>query len=243
MAKGRLLLMLVAAAVLLSACGGDDDGGSGTRTPSIEGVDGGPEPRVTGPAARYAPFLEELAGSFEVFPPEVFGIAPPTWGLRGPFPNQDGEARAVELGYVEGFQVQYNPEGLLAGVLGGRYYLTIQTHIFETVEGAREAFTLYEETSSNTLGATSLSPRGLGNDWIAYELPKDTVGNSDTVAIYHRFVFRRGNVVAWVQTYGAQPLMTIDTARDIAVMIDNRILGNTEPIEPTPIAAAPAGGS
>ena len=40
---------------------------------------------------------------------------------------------------------------------------------------------------------------------------------------------------ATVQTYGAEPFMTIDPAREVAVMIDDRILGNTEAIEPTPI--------
>jgi hypothetical protein len=215
-----LMLATSLAAVLLAGCGGNDDAGPGTRTPSTEGVAGGPEPRVAGPAARYSPFLEELSGSFEVFPPEVFGISPSTWGLTGPFPGQDGEAKAEELGYVEGYQVQYNPEGLLAGVLRGGYYVTIQVHIFEDADGAREAFAAYSETTANTAGAQALSPRGLGNEWLAFELPKDTVGNSDTVAVFHRFVFRRGNVVAWVQTYGAQPYMSIDPARAIAVMIE-----------------------
>jgi hypothetical protein len=229
-----LILATGLAAVLLAGCGGDGDE-PGVRTPSTGGVAGGPEPSVSGPASKYAPFVEELAGSFEVFPPELFGLTPSTWGLTGPFPGQDGEARAEELGYVEGYQVQYNPDGLLAGVLQGRYYLVVQTHVFEDAEGARQAFAAYSETTSNTAGARALSPRGLGNEWLAYELPKDTVGSSDTVAVYHRFVFRRGNVVAWVQTYGAQPFMTIDAARDVAVMIDGRLLGTVEAIEPTPI--------
>jgi hypothetical protein len=190
---------------------------------------------VEGPASKFAPFLDELGGSFEVYPPEVFALTASTWGLTGPFPGQDGEAMAEQLGYVEGFQVQYNPEGLLAGVLQGRYYLVVQTHVFATPEGAEGAFAAYAETTGNTSGATPLEPRGLGNEWLAYELPKDTVGSSDTVAVFHRFVFRRGNVVAWVQTYGAQPFMTIDAAREVALMIDSRLLGNVEALEPTPI--------
>jgi hypothetical protein len=232
----RVLLLAAAVVALVTAgCGGDDDVETGTRTPSTGGVAGGPEPRVDPPSARYAPFLEELGRRFEVYPPEVFGLSPTTWGLTGPFPGEDGEALAEDMGYLEGYQVQYNPQGLLAEVLQGGYYLVIQTHVFRNVEGAEEAFAAYRQTTTNTPGAEQVSPRGLGNEWVAYVLPRGTVGNSDVVAVYHRFVFRRGNVVAWVQTYGAEPFMTIDPAREVAVMIDNRVLGNVEASEPTPI--------
>jgi hypothetical protein len=236
MTLARTLVLVAGLVALVAAgCGGGDDAEAGTRTPSTGGVAGGPEPRVDPPSARYAPFLEDLDRGFEVYPPEVFGLSPTTWGLTGPFPGEDGEALAEDMGYIEGYQVQYNPQGLLAEVLQGSYYLTIQTHVFRNVEGATEAFAAYRETTTNTPGAEQVSPRGLGNEWVAYALPRGTVGNSDVVAVFHRFVFRRGNVVAWVQTYGAEPFMTIDAAREVAVMIDNRVLGNVEASEPTPI--------
>ncbi len=235
----RLLLGFSFALVLLAACGGgDDDGGSPSGPASTGGTDGGPEVTADAPVTKYAPFVEQLTslGAFEVYPPETFGLAAATWSLTGPFVSStEGEQKATEWGYQEGFNVQYNPQGLLAGVLQGRYYITIQVHLFETKDGAESAFEAYKMTTSSAAGAKELSPKGLGNEWVAYELPQGVVGSSDVVAVYHRFVFRRGNVVATVQTYGAEPFMTIDSAREVAVMVDDRILGNSDAIEPTPI--------
>ncbi len=235
----RLLAGLSFALVLLAGCGGGgDDGGASTRPASTGGTGGGPEVTADSPVTKYAPFVEELSslGSFEVYPPETFGLAAATWSLTGPFVSAtEGEQKAADWGYQEGFNVQYNPQGLLAGVLQGRYYITIQVHLFETKDGAVSAFEAYKTTTTGAAGAKELSPKGLGNEWVASELPQGVVGSSDVVAIYHRFVFRRGNVVATVQTYGAEPFMTIDPAREVAVMIDDRILGNTPAVEPTPI--------
>jgi hypothetical protein len=74
-------------------------------------------------------------------------------------------------------------------------------------------------------------------------LTEGLVGTSDVVAVFHRYVFRRGTVVTWVQTYGAEAYMTIDPAREVAVIIDDRILGNTEAAEPTPIPTPNLPGS
>jgi hypothetical protein len=47
-----------------------------------------------------------------------------------------------------------------------------------------------------------------------------------------------------VLTYGGQPFLTINPARDIAVIIDERALGERDAIEPTPIPTVlPGGGS
>ncbi|MCA9820964.1 MAG: hypothetical protein KC482_02620 [Dehalococcoidia bacterium] len=237
--RSVLAIFLCLGVVMLAvACGGDgDQAAEGTRPASTGGTSGGPAVVVDGPASRYAPFLEEISrlGSFDVYPPETFGIAAATWSLTGPFSSiTDGEAKAEEWGYNEGFNIQYQPRNLLAGVLQGNYYVTIQVHIFDTVEGAEQGFGAYETTTGNA-GGDELSPKGLGNESFAYELKEGLVSRSEVVAVYHRFVFRRGNVVATVQTYGAEPFMTIDPAREVAVMIDDRILGNTEAIEPTPI--------
>lgn len=237
----------VAVLVLLIgvACGGGgDDDANSSHSPSTGGTAGGSEPIVEGPASRFAPFVEDLPGDrFEVFPPETFGISAATFGLTGPFLSaQQGDTSARDWGYVEGYNLQYNPAGLLAGVLDGGYYVTIQVHLFETTAGAHSAFEAYrEESTANDSDAVSAA--ALGNESAAFSLVQGTVGNSDTVAVYHRFIFRRGNVVAVVQTYGADPFMTIDSARDIAVMIDDRVLGNTPAVEPTPIPSVLPGTS
>lgn len=223
-------------ALLLAACGGNDDDANGVRPPSTGGTADGPELISEGPPSRYIPFVEELRGNFDVPPPEVFGIAPATWGLTGPFDTpQEGETMADEWGYVGGHNVQFNPDGLLAGVLQGGYYITVQVHIFDAVDGAEKAFEAYETRSDSLPGSATVSTPALANESAAYEYTEGTVGSTDTVAVYHRFIFRRGNTVVSVLTYGAQPFMTIDPARDVAVMIDNRILGETGALEPTPI--------
>ncbi|MDZ7728679.1 MAG: hypothetical protein U5Q44_11060 [Dehalococcoidia bacterium] len=38
-----------------------------------------------------------------------------------------------------------------------------------------------------------------------------------------------------VQTYGAEEHVTIDAAREVASLVDDRALGETEAAEPTPI--------
>jgi hypothetical protein len=236
-----VLGLIVGLALFAVACGGDDDASSDLASfESTGGTDGGPETQVAGPASKYAPFLEEISrlDEFDVYPPETFGIAAATWALTGPFSSvTEGETKADEWGYVEGFNILYQPRNLLSGVLQGAYYVTIQVHIFDGNEGAEQAFLAYEKTSSSA-GGQELSPRGLGNGSFAYELKEGLVSRSDVVAVYHRFVFRRGNVVTTVQTYGAEPFMTIDPAREVAVMIDDRILGNTEALEPTPIPSS-----
>ena len=60
------------------------------------------------------------------------------------------------------------------------------------------------------------------------------LGTSDIPEVFHRFVFRRGNLVAMVQTVGAQPYMSIDQARNTAILIDGRATGNLAAYTPTP---------
>lgn len=234
-------------ALIAAACGGGDDGGSpqADLSPSTGGVSGGPEPLLEMPVARYAPSLEEMPGRFEVNTPETFGLTAATWSVIGPFDNpQEGEQLAGDWGYVEGWRVLYNPDGQLAGVVEGRYYATIEVHLFETTAGAAEAYARYLDRSINKAGSDRQNTRPLANESSGWELVEGTVGGTDMVAVYHRFIFRRGNLVGMVLTYGGQPFLTINPARDIAVIIDERALGERDAIEPTPIPTVlPGGGS
>lgn len=238
------ILSAALALLLFAGCGGDDNGEPpvGT-TPSTGGSSGGPEPRLDAPVSRFAPSQEEMPGKFEVNPLETFGLASATWSVTGPFDNaQQGEQLAEQWGYIEGWRVLYSPDGLISGVIEGRYYATIEVHLFETVAGASEAYAQYLDKSVSKAGSEKQDTRALGNESSGWALVEGTVGNTDMVAVFHRFIFRRGNMVAMVITYGGNPFMTIDPARDIAVIIDERALGEREAAEPTPIPTILPGG-
>lgn len=245
----RALYGVMAAALallLVAGCGGNGGGGSSAGiTPSTGGTSGGPEPQLEIPVSRFAPAQDEIPGNFEVNPLETFGLAAATWSVIGPFDNpQQGEQLAAEWGYVEGWRVLYNPDGLISGVVQGRYYATIEVHLFETVGGASKAYAQYLDRSVSKAGSEKQDTKALGNESSGWALVEGTVGNTDMVAIYHRFIFRRGNMVAMVLTYGGEPFLTIDPARDIAVIIDERALGERDAVEPTPIPTVlPGGGS
>lgn len=246
--RGVLAAAIVVAVLgLAAACGGDGGNGEGGAafTPSTGGLSGGPEPMLEMPVSRFAPALEEMPGPFSVNVPETFGLSAATWSVIGPFDNpQQGEQLAGEWGYIEGWRVLYDPDGLLSGVVEGRYYATIEVHLFKTADGAKKAYAQYLEKSSGREGSERQSARGLGNESSGWAFVQGTVGTTDMVAVYHRFIFRRGNLVTSVITYGGQPFLTIDPARDIAVIIDERALGERDAAEPTPIPTVlPGGGS
>jgi hypothetical protein len=141
---------------------------------------------------------------------------------------------ARQWGYREGYQVALEPDGLLAGVLKGQYYVTQEIHLFDTAAGAEQAYQRFEQRYREAAGSEPAEATPLANQSSAWQLVRGTVADSEMVAVYHRFLFRRGNMVASVQTFGGQPFMRVDTARDIAVLIDERALGKRSSPEPTP---------
>ncbi|MCL4231479.1 MAG: hypothetical protein KJ053_07840 [Dehalococcoidia bacterium] len=236
------------AALLLTACGGGSSATSqsaatlaarGSSTPntgaSTGGVEGGPEPLLSGPAAKYAPAQAELEAPYKVAPNETFGMGLDTYAASTFFPGAtEGRDLAESWGFAEGYQVTLNPDGLLAGVLKGGYYVVVEVYLFGDQSGAKSAFDYYESRYGSTAGSEEASAKGLANQSGSWQLIKGPVGTSSLVGVYHRFLLRRGNMLASVQTYGAQPFMTIDKARDIAVIIDERALGTRQATEPTP---------
>ena len=119
-------------------------------------------------------------------------------------------------------------------MLQGRYYVSMEIHLFETASGAKAAYDSFQDRYGKISGSERATTKGLANQSSGWQMLSGTVATSDLVGAFHRFVFRRGNMLAAVQTYGAQPFMTIDRARDIAVIIDERALGTRPATEPTP---------
>ncbi|MCE7929606.1 MAG: hypothetical protein DYG91_14100 [Chloroflexi bacterium CFX7] len=236
------------AALVVTACGGGSSAtsrnaatlaaqGSSTPAPgtSTGGVEGGPEPLLSGPAAKYAPAQAELTAAYKVAPNETYGMGLDTYAASTFFPGAtEGKELATGWGFGEGYQVMLEPDGLLAGVLKGGYFVTAEVYLFHDQAGAKAAFDYYRSRYDSTAGSESAPAKGLANQSGGWQLIKGPVGTSSLVGVYHRFVFRRGNMLASVQTYGAQPFMTVDKARDIAVIIDERALGTRQATEPTP---------
>jgi len=244
-------IMLSVAAVLAVAAGvvfwmvrddGTDVSGTindktPTTTPKSDGgTTGGPDTVNTGPASRFAPFTGELPGRYSVNVPETFAQNISTFASSYLFKSaNEGADYARTWKIIDGYKVQFDPDGLAAGTVQGRYGVAIETYLFEDTTGSKAAYDYIAGVLTRTSGSVAQDAKQLANQSSGYQIIQGTVGTSDMVQVYHRFLFRRGNVVVSVQTVGGQPFMTIDKARDIAVIIDDRILGKREATTPTPI--------
>ncbi len=227
--------VVLALPFLLLACGGGDDDAGGGQA-ELGQV-------LTQPPSAYAPAVEELDDFFSVNDNETYGLALGTFASLGPFQNRaEGEALAEEWGYVQGYRVIYQPDGLLAGVLQGRYFATIMIHEFETAEGARDAFAHYKAWSDGVADSKKEQAPELGNESGAWSIIAGNVGNTEMERVYHRIVIRRGNIVADIVTEGGLPFMTIDQAAGLAQIFDGRVTGDrpAEPPTPVPVSTSPA---
>lgn len=229
------LLIPAALLVLLSVSCSDKDSSAG-ETPNLPGT-----------ASRYVPAQADLPGTFDPLPIETYQISDEIWARSGLFATAaEGQNFADLNGYVDGWQALFAPDGLIAGVVGeGRYYLTVETYLFETIAGATATYGLYEARYPTIAGTQKVTVDRVGNRSSGWSFVEGTLPGTDAAAIYHRIVFQRGNLVTVVQTYGAETLMTIDAAREIAILVDSRALGATKATEPTPIlprTPTPAGG-
>jgi|GEM_PF-3375697 len=240
---GVLAVLIIAAAGFggwLVFRGGDDSA-------PARGLAGGPDPKLEGPASRYAPSLEEAPPGYQVITPETYDLNAFQFAAQSGLFTEvaTGEQRAEEWRYLSGRRTSLEPIGKGAEVLQGGYWLTVDNYLFEYPEGAEAAFNHLKTVYDGVTGSERVDAAPLGNQSAAWALQKGTVLQSETPAIYHRFVFRRGNLLTIVQTMGATPFMTIEQARDIAIVVDERALGQRDQSTPTPAAAPtlPVSGS
>jgi hypothetical protein len=108
----------------------------------------------------------------------------------------------------------------------------VEIHLFKDEPGAKKAFEYFENRLKN--GAQSVNSTPVGNQSSAWKTVSGKVRSSQVDAAYHRIVFRRGNMVAVVLTYGADPFMKVDRVRALAQMVDEKALGQKATVEPTP---------
>lgn len=231
-------VVLGSAAVACGSSGGSSKQGTVVSSvpKSTGGTSGGPDTTVAGPASRYTPATTELPGNFAVDVDNTFTQNISTFSSSYWFSTaQDGNTLAKQWKILDGYKVDFTPNGLGAAVLQGSYYVSVEVYLFQDTIGASEAYTYIQNRLAKTAGSSVINANQLGNSSSAFQIISGTVASSTTPAIYHRFLWRRGNIVASVQTTGAQGKMTIDAARNIAVIMDNRMLGKTPATEPTPI--------
>ena len=250
-----LIALLGVVAASLVACGDDDDapataiapGGSPTArpsvvipTPAVTPSTGGSadtrQPLLQGPSAKYAPSEDDLKSLYRASVPDTFPINNEIFETLGPF-DTPGEAREFmrRWGFAEGSVVGFEPEGLLSAVVSrGAFYPTVETFLFTTPEGAELAYLQFEKYYKSNSDTQVQTTKPLANQSSGYRIQKGKVGSTQTDAVYHRFLFRRGNMVAVIQTFGGVPFMTIDAARELAVIMDARALGERPTSLPTP---------
>jgi len=239
-------LVLIAMAVVggfLLFGNNDDDGDVVTGavkekipTESTSGTPGGPDTISRMPPSSVSLLIEEMPPNYEVDVPNSFLMTVSTFSSSYWFKSDaEGRQLAEQWRIVGGYQVYYQPKGLAAEALQGVPYVRIETYVFADVDGAKKAWGHLDALMKRTAGSEAVEARPLANDWSAYRYFAGTVGTSETVAVYHRFSFRRGNTIVSVQTWGADPFLNIDPARNIAAAIDDKLLGTRPAVEPTPI--------
>jgi hypothetical protein len=195
---------------------------------------GGPQPILPGPPAAYAIAVNDLGPGAETEREATYEIGAD--GALVPYFRSTDEAAQLlgSWGFLGGFTSAFNPPGLLAGVLIGRYYVVTETYLFSAVDGARQAYQHIAGTLRARAGAEEIDMRAVGNVSSAVKLALGVVENSQTPAVYHRAVFQRGNLVGVVQTYGAAALMRDSTVGELAAIMDGKTLGPPPSPSPTP---------
>ncbi len=239
-----LVLIAMGAVVAFLFLANGDDGVDVSKTvsegdnpsKSTSGTAGGPEVVSNGPATKWSLLLGELPPNYEVDVSNTFIQNISTFSSSYWFKTEkEGTDRGAEWRIIDGFQTLYQPKGLAAEVAQGSYYVRVETYLFQNADGAKKAWAHYDNVLKSSSTSTPVKTKALANDSSAYEIISGTVGPSEIVAVFHRFNFRRGNTIVSVQTWGGKPFVNIDPAREIAAIIDAKLLGTRPASEPTPI--------
>lgn len=235
----RPVLVLCAAPLLLAfaaaaaACGDDDasaDGGSNSG-------DGSSSPALKPPANRFSINIGDLEPGYLTDIEATYVLDVDNYSKTATFPSKlEGETLLKQWRYVGGFETGYIPEGRESAVLNGAYYINLETHMFEDADGAKKAFDYFENRLRSAQAAQPVSSQLVGNQSSAWKTVAGKVRNTQVDAAYHRIVLRRGNIVAVVMTYGADPFMKVDLVGGLAQIVDDKALGQRQLVEPTPIS-------
>lgn len=227
-------------ALSLVSCGGTIPSHL-SSAPELEGGatatvahDGSLAPHLDGPPTKYTLVLDDLGPGYLADSQATFVLDAETYGATPAFDDpQQGRQMLEEWGYAGGFETGFIPEHLEAAVLNGGYYMNIESHLFEDEAGAHAAFEYFADRIDSS-PAERISAPPLGNESAAWRLVSGRIPGSTVEGVFHRYLFRRGNLVVIVATWGAEPLMSIDHAFELARIVDEKALGLRPVTEPTP---------
>lgn len=195
------------------------------------------EPTLDLPARKYTLLLADVGQGYFTDRQHTFELDAGNYSTTPSFPNPaEGRKLLKEWGYKGGFETAFEPEGRQTDVLNGKFYIAVETHLFETTDGAGKAFAYFEDRLRTAGRAGQVEAAALGNQSSAWKASGDKVSGSSITGTFHRFILRRGNMVAIVQTWGAEPFMRVDTVRGLAAILDDKALGRKEAPEPTPVS-------
>ncbi len=241
----RLSMVLGAglAFALFAACSDDtsgardsDPGDSGpTATMTTPPHDPDAEPELEAPASQYSILQADLEQEYLTDVGGTFVLDVETYGGSKAFESpEEGVAHLEDWRYLGGYETGYTPDGYERAVLNGSIYFWVETHLFEDADGALAAFEYINGRLDSSV-STRTESYPVGNDSVAWEAIGDDVPGSSVESVFHRVVFRRGNLVGVVATYGAEPLVTVRQAADLARIVDGKAVGEAELAEPTPV--------
>ena len=237
----RLSLVLFACVFVLPLAAGC--GGSGTPD-TIKNVTASSTAATNDPAAtpisqmpvsRFALALEDLdTSAFRTDVAGVFNMDAASYAASKTFDSADaGEKLLNEWGYQGGYEAGYIPIGSTQAILNGSYYAYVEVHLFKTADGAKQAYDYFARRIEKPNTQKAEIPV-VGNEASAYTTTAGYVAGTEVPAVAQQILFRRGNVVGVVLASGAQGFVTVDTARDLAMIEDDKILGKIRAPVPTP---------
>jgi hypothetical protein len=236
----RLSLVLFACAIVVPLATGCGGGGTPKTIRDVSSTSGPANdshaaPTSQMPVSRFALSLDDLDPS--TFRTDVRGIYELDTAGYADTDSFDSVATGKKMlqswGYKGGYEAGYLPISAPQSVLNGAYYINIEVHLFKDQDGAKKAYDYFKDRIHKS-GAKEEDAPKLGNESIGFSSTGSKVPGTDTAATAERFLFRRGNIVGIVFTFGATGFMNINTSRHLAQIEDNKILGKQRAPVPTP---------
>jgi hypothetical protein len=248
MAARLVPLALAAGAVLtlLAACGDSDSKSpvaataTGSKSTTTAQMPTGSAPvsgrLLAAPASQFSLNQDDLGKGFITDIPNTKSIDADFFASSSIFDNKpDGNSKLSTWGYIGGFRSAYVPEGRTSTLLNGGYAASVDSHLFTTEDGARQAYAYIADRLKKG-GAQSVNAPTVGAESIAWTLTAGTFPNSTVNRVVHTLILRQGNLIAIVQTQGAEGFMKVDTVVALAQIVDEKALGKRPIVLPTPVS-------
>jgi len=261
----RLALALCASTLLPTlaiACGSGDADSSkaadpGTASPAAAGTqspnNASAEPVVAMPVSRFAISVDDMGkdassgnAAYMTDLRATFVLDAKNYSKASAFASADeGERLLNQWGYLGGYETGLIPEGRDTAVLNGAYYVTVEVHLFKSTDGAKKAYDQLDKKARSDGKWQPVRSDSFGNQSSTWTVAGEKISTSTVNSVYHLAIFRRGNLVAVVRTIGAEGFMKVEAVRAMAAIVDQKVLGQKQAVEPTPIptSAAPAGAA